>query len=331
MALDKTGHTGPDQVSFTSSVDQTIQYQEAVFQLIDGLRDCGWTDARGSNSVNTGDASDYANGRITQASEVVFGTEASQVHSWVAMFPPTGKGNPGGGGEHTILINCNNANTDTTPQNVDLYLARGTYVGGANGTTTTRPSILAGGFELSVFAWNIIPWTSATAGSHCHWTTDDGDFLIAIKQDGTQAFYSYWTIYDDPINARGNYTMHSHGNSTTSDIFTSSSIVAGGHRGMNTAGSAAVTSITPASIAWSAMTSFTNGQESSTSRVPMRDIEVTANNGSADRLFGLWPDVVGVPANTGWNDFDTEDIEASAPMVFRAIGDIMVPGDATIS
>jgi hypothetical protein len=330
MPLDKTGHTGPDQVSFSSAVDQAAQYRQLGFALIAALRAIGYTDARGSNSVNTGNAADYASGRITQASEVVFGTEASQAHSWVCMFPPVGKGNPGGGGEHTIQINFNNSNADTTPQNFDVYLARGTYVGGANGTTTTRPSILAGGFELTVLTLAWIPWAAATAGSFCLWTTEDGDILAGVKRDGVEAFDMYFTMHDDPINGIGNYTMCLRGNSSTSDILTSSSIIASQQRAMNTAGDAATTTITPVCTAWSSMSSFTSGHETVTSRVPMRDIEINANN-SSGRILGLWPDVVGVPNNTVFNELDTEDIESSDPMIFRTIGDVAVPGDAAIT
>lgn len=327
----KDGWSGPSQVAFSSSSDQALQYAQQVFAIISALRARGWTVARSSNGT-TASAAD----NIATSADIVFGTEASQAHSWAALVPPTGKGNPTGGVNHRILINCNNSSADTTPQNIDIYLARGTYVGGANGTTTTRPSILAGGVELAVLSHNVIPWTAALAGSFCTWSTDDGDLYVMAKANGDSFFRSLMWIRDDPDNAAGNYNMTIFAaNSSTADIVTSGTMqVNGNHRAFLADGTGAVSASAAYCVSFNA-TLWTNGVEATTSRVHLRDIEILNNaSGAGARDFGALVDVLGGPTNVGWNQ---EDVDATAqnsnqwPVIHRTVGDLAMPCSAVLT
>ena len=318
----------PGQVAFSSAVDQADQYREAVYALINALRARGWTIPRSSNGT-TASAAD----NIASKADIVFGTEASQAHTWAYLKPPVGKGAPIGGVEHTILINCNNSNADTTPQNVDLYLGKGTYVGGAGGTTTTKPTILAGGFEGAVKALNIIPWAAATAGKFSINSADDGDLFMTIKQDAISSIYAWFYVRDDLDNAVGNYVMTMHGSSSTSDQLTASGINnTANMRGLTTSGGADLAAMECNCLAWDGMGSFTAGKESNTNRVPFRDIEVTNDAAANSRQLGIFQDLPGVPANAVFAEFDTEDLlnTGGTPYLF-VVGDVAIPVEANLT
>jgi hypothetical protein len=329
--LNKDGWTGPNQVTFSSASDQAVQYREKGFGIIDDMRSVGWTSGRSSNGTNAGAGTDFATGRIEDADDIVFGTEASQAHSWVEMIPPSGKGNPAMGTAFRVFLNFNNSNADTTPQNVDIYLAVGSYSGGS---TTTRATIT--GVELSVLAHNMIPWTAALAGSMCSWTTEDGDVYFASKANGDSFFRSLMWIRDDPENALGEFTLTLFAiSNATADIVTAASLqTTSAHRAFLSDGSGAVSATSGQCIAF-ALSALTSGQEATTSRVPMRDVELWNNAAAAaGRDFGALVDVRGCPANTGWNH---EDVDATVdnsnqwPMIHRTIGDLAMPGDAAIT
>jgi len=323
VTLNKTW-SGPNQAAFTSSSDQAVQYRQACYSLKTFLLSGGWTVERSSNGT-TADGND----NWDSVSDIVFGTEASQAHSWISLIAPTGKGNPSGGSNYRLLLNCDNSNADTTPQTLVFYIARGTYTGGS---TTTRPTIT--GVEDTALTINFIPWTTATGGSICTWYTDDGDVYVGHKADGDTFFRFFWMIRDDLVDSRGNYTMTMSGwTNATSDVVTLGNMTAGTNwRHLRADGSGPSTRALAHSIAFD-LNSWPSGAEGSSGRRYWRDVEILANGStSADaRDMGLLVDVRGTPANTAWMIFDQDDDGASAPFEMFTIGDLVIPGDSEIT
>src|SRR5262245_47530194 len=88
--------------AFSSAVDQAVQYREAWLSVWLGIVSLADAIVRTCNGVATS-----ATNNILTTSDVVFGTAASQAHSWgIARF-----------GVEYIVWEANGSNADTTPQN----------------------------------------------------------------------------------------------------------------------------------------------------------------------------------------------------------------------
>lgn len=322
--------SGPNQVAFTSSADQAVQYRQIVFAIINALKLSGWTVTRSSNGTHyTGDGTGGVADNIVSVADIAYGAASvPAARTWAYLTPPTGKGNPLTLG-NALLIECDNAAADTTPQNVNITLCTGVA---SSGNTTTLPTI--SGFTGAVLALNVIPWTTAQAGSLCVWYTTDGDVTVMVKLDSVSNFRMWFHIGADANNAVGNYTLRMGGSSSsatdqiTTTILTSST----NWRGLLASGAGNNTSVIAQSIPWVAAVNWSNGQEATTTGVIMRDIEINGDNsGTSARIYGLWVDVYGVPANTLFNQQDSNDNGLSAPFVPRTVGDIMMPCSAAIT
>lgn len=313
---------GPNQAAFSSGSNQVTQYQERVWALKEALVDAGWTVERSCDSSAVSASDNW-----TTAANVVHGTEASQAHSWICLAAPMGKGNPSGGSEYRLQLNCNVSSASSTPQALDIRLARGTYGGGS---TTTRASIT--GTELSVLAHNIIPWSGAVAGSLCTWFTDDGDVYWAVKADGDSFFRAFGFVRSDDVDSLGSYCATLAGwSNASSDVVTSNNLTtATNQRGFTAAGSA-LTTIACDAMAWSGTicSNWASGSEGSSGRIFQQDVICGSNAGT--RFLGILVDIRAVPPNAAWMRGDLNDDGNALPFELLTIGDVMIPCDGEIT
>jgi len=148
---------------------QGAQYQQAGLALISFLRDCGGTVVRSSRGAGSVLASD----QLLLTSDIDWGTEASQAHSYGAVQL---------GSQH-VLVNFNDVSADTTPQNIDIYLCQSAYTGG---TLTTRcTESVASTENPSVLTVSLLPWGAMTAGTIFRlWSATAGVGIFWVKENG---------------------------------------------------------------------------------------------------------------------------------------------------
>ncbi len=316
--------TGPAQVALTSAVDQQVQYRQIGFALINYLRTlCGYTTERACDGVTAG-----AGNNIVDETDIVWGTVDTENHSWIALRPPTGKGNPSGGAQHVVIIDFANAAADTTPQSVTIVLGHGPLT--SNGDANSRAVAQN---EDNALVTNMVPWTAPISGSICRYESSNDDLIFAVKADGELNFRFGVILASDPNNAIGTNTLWMFGLGSTGDVFTDSNFaVAGNFRALRPDATGLSTAPIFQTNAF-ALTAWPNGQESVQGRVPWRDIEVLGNGAAAgeSRNFGLFRDVLGCPRNTPFNQADPNDDGGEAPYEWRSIGDIVVPSNADVT
>jgi hypothetical protein len=316
--------TGPAQVALTSSVDQGAQYRQIVFALIDYLRDlCGYTIERSCDGVTAG-----AGDLIVDESDIVWGTENTENHSWALLRPPTGKGNPSGGGQLGVIVNCDHINAaDLTPQNVNLILGHGPVL--TNGDTETRCTLQTEDNALQI---TIVPWAEPISGSICRYENSNNDLIFLVKANGELFFRTAVIIASDPDNAIGNNTLWMFAVGTVVDCLTVSQLAGQANfRSLRADGTNPSASVAMHSSALN-LSNWTNGQEAVQGRVPWRDIEILSNGiGTEARNLGLFRDVLACPPQTPFNQADPNDDGGEAPYEWRSIGDLVVPSNADVT
>lgn len=312
------------QTAFNSAVDQGDQYEQLGLAYVNTfVTGASWTVERSSDGTTAG-----AGNNITTQADIVWGDAGLDAHSWIVLRPPTGKGNPSGGGQMGIIIDWSESDTDTTPQSIEIFVGHGPLA--TNGSTTTRATLTT---EDQTMALNVIPWAAATAGSYVTWTNSNNDVLLGVKQNGNNFFEAFNIYASDPDNATGNNTLWVFGQSSTVDVVTATNMTSSAlYRNMLGDASPAATAVGMIGVSFE-LTNWTNGQNSDSSTVPWRDIELASNSGTAGnaRHLGLFRDVLCAPNNTPFNTLDQNDDGASSPYEWRSIGALVVPSNAVIT
>jgi len=181
-------------VAFTSQVDQQVQYREACFALKQLLVAAGWVVERSSDSVSA------ANSDLWLTAANVVWAAAASAHSWITLVSPVGW--LPNSGQVRILMDCNNAAPDTTPQQMQTFFQAASY--GAGGTNTTRPPAVGTETTANINGDNIIPWVSPLAGRYTTWRTARGDVMMIVKLQGTlQARWAFILSSNDNLSGGG--------------------------------------------------------------------------------------------------------------------------------
>jgi hypothetical protein len=167
--------------SWSSSVNNTVlgatqidKYKDAFLKLHVAIKAAGHTVSFSSNGV-TADAND----NIASASDVVFGTEGSQAHSYVVyQLKPGFNGNSTG----YLLIDCDEPNTETSPQNLDFYSSISPY--SLDGTPLVNRPVTAGS-EETILTRNLIGSTANDPHTIHYGFSTIGDLWFCCSRDGT--------------------------------------------------------------------------------------------------------------------------------------------------
>ena len=304
--------------TYSSNVDQAVQYRESLYALLQLFLAAGWTLELSCNSVTANSSNN-----LTTAANFVYGTNGSQPLAYFVVRAPSGYGNPFNnttGGQLRICVVANNSNADTTPQTIDVYAGWGAYT--LNGTPlSNRPTGPAG--ELSRTGVNFIPWATATTAYFSTWRTSAGDILIALKDSATSNFSTALWINAES-SALSTCTASLYFANSAGAAFGSTVLgAASGWRAWVADGSGTASAALAAPTnAWAA-TSWTNGYEGAIGYLIGFDIDVFNNQATTQgRYLGRISDIRGCPTAVAFNDRDSTDTDAQ---ILRCAGDILVP------
>lgn len=292
-----------------------VQYREAWFYLFEALRLAG--EATGGGVVHSCDGTAVsASNLITDpATDVVQGTPASQVHSWAEIHV----------GDCWWLFEVNVAASLTTPRSARLYKATVAY--NADGSTTTKPTTGASGHESASLSFNLMGFTTATAGSWFTWYSDGGSLFFGSKRDG-DSFYTAFVFIplfeDAPF-----------GTTVTVADQTASNAVTGTALGSPTAGMASASTGVIASSTTLvrspsiSLTVWTNsGVDNDLNEVPHHPIwyGYNSNTSGYQRQLGYITDVRGVPDAAPWDSEDSA-VPGTDPGTYRwrTVGALALP------
>jgi hypothetical protein len=304
--------------TYSSNVDQAVQYRESLYALLQLFLAAGWTLELSCNSVTANSSNN-----LTTAANFVYGTNGSQVLAYFVVRAPSGYGSPFNNvtaGQLRICVVANNSNADTTPQTIDVYAGWGAYT--LNGTPlSNRPTGPTG--ELSRTAVNFIPWATATTAYFSTWRTSAGDVMIALKDSATANFSTVLWINAES-SALSTCTACLYFANSAAAAFASNILGgAANWRGWIADGSAtASVSLTLQCNGWSA-TNWTLGYEGAIGYLIGFDIDLF-NNGatSTARYFGRISDIRGCPTAVAFNDRDSTDTDTQ---ILRCAGDVLMP------
>lgn len=311
VALNKTWVDSINQ-TFSSNVDQAIQYREAFYALKSLFLAAGWTVVLSSNSV-VANSSD----NLASAANCVFGTNGSQPLAYVVLRAPAGYGNPFGVDLRVQLV-ANNSNADTTPQTIDIYAAWGTYsLAGTplqNRATTAAP-------EQSRTAVSLIPWATATTGYFSTWRTTNGDVLICLKDSATSNFSTAIWINAE-ASAIGHCTAFLYASSNSTACLAGNLAAVANFRMWQEDGANGTNSLGMSANLWG-MASWTNGLEGASGVLIGGEIDILANAGAGNgRFLGRLSDVRAVATAAAFNARDSLDTDTQ---ILRCAGDILLP------
>lgn len=296
-------------VAFSSSVDQTVQYDEACLLLYQMHAAIGTIE-----QTCNGSAVNSSGSNISTTAHMVHGSAGSQAHTWWIVLI----------GDMRTLVELDNANSDTTPQQIRFYRASAPY--NTDGSTTTKPTISIAGREFTSFTINIIPNATAVACGAFWWRSSSGCWVLGVKNSG-DAFYRVGllgiqggTDGDGETDfASGIFRVSGAGDALGSASLESST------NWQNSMAIAAGTVATAGGIlhspVWSMGANWTAGLVNS--RAKFREIALANNQtGSSGRYFGVIDDIRGCPQNLAFN---AEDPLETGTHRLRTIGDIAVP------
>ena len=295
--------------TFSSTVDQQIQFREACYALKVLMVAAGWTVTLSSDGATAG-ATDY----WTSAAALEINTTGSG--AWCVLTSPAGWASA----TASVLLYINNASADTTPQAMTIRGTTGTYSGG-NATTLPTASAL----ETAISATpNILGHVSAVDARYGTWRSSRGDVMFAAKTAGTSGFTAFIAITSNAVGnggGRGDNRWWITQITNTSDCLTRAALTSGSYTGSLASGGSAVGPVLMAAgVAWSA-TSWTSGLDYSGETV-MSIVEATTNETATGRQLGQWIDTYAVPTALAFGTLD--DAETAQAQRRVCVGDIAI-------
>lgn len=301
---------------FTSDVDQAIQYREAFFGLLQMFIAAGWSVEYTSDGVtaNTGNL-------LLAATDVVYGTDGSQPLSYFVVQSPA---NWVTGGRIQISVVANEANTDTTPQTIDVYATSGSFglpvSPEQNRPTTTDPLV-------SFTNQNLIPHAAAAPARWHGWYTTRGDVIFGVSTDstGTMDFGFAAIAHTDaaPFNLEGDYRCGIYCEAAAGAFTNTNFLNSPNWRSFKDSGAAAGTLVLDSLSAL--FTSLTNGS-SAISGALLNFAIGMGENVAAGRILGVFEDLRSVPNNataTVTQDGDTDIVR------YVVVDDLIIPTTAS--
>lgn len=301
--------------SFSSSVDQVVQYQEAFYNLKSQLLLSNWTLLLSCDGT-TADASDNLSG----PTDVTIGSEGSENISYFVVQSPSGWVS---GGNVQVLVYTDNANADTTPQDVIVRATTGTYALDAS-PLQNRPTASGGG-EVSWTALDLIPHAAAAPGRWHAWRTSSGDLIFGVSTDSTSVMETaliFWapTPSQAPFNVEGDYRCAMFQASSALGALKAGRLSSAGNWRSFQNDNSAVTTLTVNSFAF-LLTLFTNGKSSVSGALSNHPI-IAAQNASDGRLIGIFEDLRSVPNNAPEKEVNDADGDATR---YTVVDDLIIP------
>jgi hypothetical protein len=295
--------------TFSTAVDQQVQFREACYALKVLMVAAGWTVTRSSDGTTAG-AADY----WTSAAALEINTSGSG--AWVTLTSPVGWASA----TASIVLYINNASADTTPQTMAIRGTTGTYSGGSVSALPT-----ASATETAVSATpNILGHATVVDARYSTWRSSRGDVMFAVKTAGVSGFTAFVCINSNAAGnggGRGDNRWWITQITNSSDCLTRAVLISGSYTGSLASGGSAVGPVLMASgVAWSA-TGWTSGLDYSGETV-MSIVEATTNETLTGRQLGQWIDTYAVPTSLAFGVLD--DSETAQTQRRVCVGDIAI-------
>lgn len=292
--------------TFSSTVDQVVQFQEACYALKVLMVAAGWAVSRSSDGTTAG-AADY----WTSAAALEVNTSGSG--AWCVLTSPAGWASA----TASVLLYINNSSADTTPQGFVVRGTTGTY---SSGTTSALPTASATETAVSTSA-NILGYTTAVDARYGTWRSSRGDVMFAIKTAGVSGFTSFIAITSNAAGnggGRGDNRWWIMQAASTTDVLATSFFSTGYVMSLASGGGAAL-GVTPGTaLAWE-MSAWTSGLDYSGETV-MGIVELGLNGSSNGRQLGQWIDLYAVPTGLAFGTLD--DAETAQTQRRFVAGDV---------
>lgn len=293
--------------TFSSTVDQQIQFREACYALKVLMVAAGWTVTLSSDGTTASAADNW-----TSAAALEINTTGSG--AWCVLT------SPGGWSSSTasILLYINNASADTTPQGFVVRGTNGSYTGGsvsALPTASTAETAISSSPQA-------LGHTSAVDARYATWRSSRGDIALMVKTAGAATVTNYIALTS---NADGNGGGLGSNRwwvtqvSGTSDAM-SSSFMGSFSTSLSSGGAASVTTVITGGLPWS-MSAWTSGLDYSGETI-MGVMEIGQNSATTGRQLGQWIDMYSVPTALAFGVLD--DSESAQTQRRVVVGDVAV-------
>lgn len=280
--------------SFSTAVDQVVQFQEACYALKVLMVAAGWTVTLSSDGTTAG-AADY----WTSAAALEVNTSGSG--AWCVLT------SPGGWSSSTasVILYINNASADTTPQGFVVRGTHGTYSGGSVSALPTASSA-----ETAVSsAAQALGYVSAVDARYGTWRSSRGDVMMAVKTAGTNAFGNFIAITsnaDGNGGGLGSNRWWITQTSSTTDAMTTGFLASTAYNlSLTSGGSVAAGALTSGGLPW-AMTTWSGGLDYSGETI-FGVLELGLNTSTTGRQLGQWIDVFSVPTSLTFGVLDDSE------------------------
>lgn len=287
--------------AFSSSSDQTIQFQEACYRAKVTATAAGWAVVRSSDGTTAG-AADY----WTSAGALEINTSGNG--AWIVLSSPASWSSA-----TVYLLMYINA-SGSNPVAMPVRMSTATYT---SGSTSALPT--TAGVETAVSTTpNILGHTSAATAYYYTWRTSRGDFAFATRLGSVSGLNSWLAVYsntDASGGGSGNLRAWVHQVTNAASVFATLGVASAFGTSFLKAlapdGSVART-ITSTSPAWAA-SSWTSGLA-----VDGTTLDATIDlidNASAGRRLGQWIDVYGAPTSLPFG----ETISSESAQTYRRV------------
>ena len=279
--------------------DYPTQWKRACFQIIDTMRNAGWTVVQSSNGsvANTSD-------NITTESDWVQNTTGSG-GSWAVLESPSGW--LPNSGTLRVLLYANVSSGDTTPNPLHYYFSSDPY--NTDGTTTSLPTPT--GFQTSVTSDEVCSWTNYVPATYVAGYTDRGDIFFLGKQNGQNFISNMWVLgsnVDGDGGGRGDLRFYFLAMGSNGSIITKPNLEQTSNwRSLRRDGLAQESQNKAAAILWELAGSWSNGLDDF-GDLNMQAIHIGENHpGSDGRYKGQWIDFFAVPEQATFGTLDDSE------------------------
>jgi hypothetical protein len=292
--------------TFSTTVDQQVQFREACYALKVLMVAAGWTVSRSSDGSTAG-SSDY----WTSAAALEINTSGSG--AWVVLTSPVGWASA----TASVILYINNASADTTPQGMAIRGTTGTY---SSGSVSALPTASATETNVSSTP-NILGHTTVVDARYSTWRSSRGDIMMMIKTAGVSTVTSFVAITsnaDGNGGGRGDNRWWITQTSNTSDALGSTFFATSYTSSLQSGGGAVVSTASYTGLAWQ-MTSWSSGLDYSGGTV-FGVMEVSSNGVSNGRQLGQWIDMYAVPTTLAFGTLD--DAETAQTQRRVVVGDV---------